>query len=172
MLDKAALSLALLLAACGGGDQACPFQAPADPAAFRLDLLDEFTSGIQPGDMVTAHQGPQGGFHILLAVRSEALYPGDLDATPSTCGSNSAPCVDITIEDLSAGRVIDAFAPLAVPLGCTTARSALRQVVLDIDSLADVDGHTLRIQASATDAFGTRVDADLTVTCAAGMMTP
>lgn len=156
------------LAACGGeAAEPCPFEPPA--GAPVLAVLDANGHTVRTGDIVTAVQGPQGGFHIVLALWSDGLYPGDLGTPPGACMSNSAPCVDFTVEDLTAGGTIDAFAPVNVPLDCGSRRTLPRQVVLAIPELAAVDGHMLRIRAAATDSFGTRAEADLTVTCEAMM---
>jgi hypothetical protein len=138
-------SVVLLAAlACGGA-----------PASLRLGSGPVGFVPLEDGGALEVHRGPQGGYHVFLAVRA--------------AGVSATPTVDFDVVDLDAGRTLDRFVPLRLPLEVSADAPGFlelspRVVVLDIASADAIAGHRLRVSA--------RVDGDATSVVAISLPAP
>jgi hypothetical protein len=180
MPDKQAYPLVALaaaaLAACGAEGPPQCLGPSALPASMELGSGASIFEPLVDGGTIRAYQGLQGGFHVLLSVRATGVDPGGADEGASSCDDPRpgvhAPCVELSVTDLTVGGTptLSAFAPLHLPLSCTPDETAYqpaspRLVVLDIDSLAQVDGHLFEIRGTLTDSSGLVLEQRLTVEC-------
>ena len=128
-------------------------------AALSLEIGTE-DNGYQPipqQGTIEAYMGPQGGFHVFLALRVTGVVLDNNEAT-----------VDLIVADAS--RTLDQFAEARLTLlprdGAFQTVPAAR-VTLDIQSLDEVDGRALHFSAVVTDRDGTRVTGNVDATVVA-----
>jgi hypothetical protein len=160
----------LALAACGSDATGVPDAGPVVPVTIALSGAapgEPFAPLPAAGGAIAVYEGPQGGYHVFLAVRTTGIDPGHLDEPPAACGGTAEsenPCIDLVVTDpLLAPEPIDIVVPLHLPLVQTvTPGEALldppRLVQLDIGGLHEVAGHTLTLSGSVTDRFGRRAE--------------
>jgi hypothetical protein len=166
--------LALAAVACGAGeDGAAPDAAPAEVE------IGSSVDGFQPladGGPLLLYRGPQGGYHVYLGVRVRGMVPGAPGEPPRQCLQDqrgASPCVDFEVLDLDTGRVVDAYAPLRLPLTASAEVPGSyelvppRLVVLAIGSFDELEGHRLQVTAVVDDEAGVHVEEVVQAVCAA-----
>jgi len=131
----------LLLAACRTEEDTTTF-------VVEIGTDDGGYQAIPQGGNLKAYMGPQGGFHVFLALRASGIVLDD----------NNTASIDFNIAD--ATRSLDQFTEARLTLlsrdGAFQTVPAAR-VTLDIQSLDEVDGNTLHVSAVVTDTNGFRV---------------
>jgi hypothetical protein len=136
----------LALAGCaadGGGD--------LPPEVILGTGLDAFVP-LADGDDVTIVQGPQGGFHVYGSVRAAGLFPGNPDDLYADCNPTTefrAYQGDVRV-DLGASTYRQGLDPGPEPYY----QMIGRLVILDIDSPAQLDGVSLRLEVTILDHDG------------------
>jgi hypothetical protein len=138
---KLTLIVSLTMACGSDADQAPTDAAVATVDAAPLDVVDaapelpdapppplqdvevgSSPTGYAPltdGGSLDVHQGPQGGFHVYLTLRSRGVQPGGTSEAPRLCttaGTFMNPCVTFQVTDETSGLRYDAFTPLRLPL--------------------------------------------------------
>jgi len=153
------VALALALAGCGGSEPDVP------PEATLGTGIDAFVP-LTDGDIVDIVQGPQGGFHVFGSVRIRGLDPGN----PDDLGDPSNPTSDFLVfqgdtrVDLDASHYTQGLDPTAE---AGTFEMVGRLLILDIQSPAELDGASLRIEVTVTDVDQRSASDQRTVTARA-----
>jgi hypothetical protein len=149
----------LLAAGCGTG-------AASAPPTLELGTGERTFEPLGP--VINCYMGPQGLFHVYLSLRATGVDPGSADVPPATCDMTTVnPCVAFTVTDVTAGRELDAFVPQRLPLmpsGDGFELDPTRLVMISINSLDEVDGHTFALTASL-DQAGVHLTASASAIC-------
>jgi hypothetical protein len=151
-----ALLAACLLAACGS-------DAPDGPAEATVGTGSDAFVPLADGDDVMIVQGPQGGFHVFASVRVRGLEPGN----PEDLGDPDNPTT--VFQAFEGDARVDLDASTYTQGLDATGEDGLyemvgRLLILDIQAAAELDGATLRLTVSITDAAGRSAADQRTVT--------
>lgn len=142
------LGIAALLAGCAQSED-CPLDGP--PALEIGVGEDAFTSLDDAGHEVTLIHGPQGGYHIELALRAWGLDGSRL--------------VAVEVEGRVDGTLL-ARTETGSSFGCIPATGASETVGVRLIYNAqpeELDGRTTEIDATAEDVLGTRFSAQASI---------
>jgi hypothetical protein len=160
-LARSALVLVGLCAACGAGGE-------REPPTLAIGSSESEFVALAEGAPIRLYRGPQGGYHVFLAVRATNVAPGSAGEAPRPCASpGTSPCVDLEVRDES-GAVRDAYAGLRLPLTPSAAGFDLlppRLVQLDTSSFDELDGQRLHITATLDDRDGVHLTHSVTAIC-------
>ncbi|HUH03145.1 MAG TPA: hypothetical protein VML75_14210 [Kofleriaceae bacterium] len=138
-----------VVAACGGG-----VGVDAGPPMAELGTGELEFETIGDGDPMLVVHGPQGGYHLVGAMRASGIDPGN----PNDLGDPSNPTTEFRVfrgqtrVDLMASRYTQGLNRNEDGVYEMIAR----RVILDIQDDAELDGVELRVEVEVTDVHGAR----------------
>jgi hypothetical protein len=141
------LLLAVVAAACGGGAgvDAGPPQAELGTGELEFETIAD-------GDPMLVVHGPQGGYHLVGAMRASGIDPGN----PDDLGDPSNPT---TVFRVFRGQTRVDLMASSYTQGLNRNDDGVyemiaRRVILDIQDDAELDGVELRFELEVTDVHG------------------
>jgi len=156
-------SVASALLALFGGlvDASDPCSSVNGRPAFTLGTGNLAYQPVVSGEMLGAHYGPQGGYHVYGSLLTSALYPGSEaeidryfnDSAMANPGLNRLnPVVSYTVVDLNGNEVADRKLqePL-LPQGDSESRYGDLVFFKQGTTAADIEGKVVSFSATVTD---------------------
>ncbi|MBP6631203.1 MAG: hypothetical protein KBG28_02955 [Kofleriaceae bacterium] len=150
------LAAMLALAGCGAGDDGGAADAPTGPAEVELGTGDLVFEPITTGQDFQVVQGPQGGYHFVVSMRTRGVVAGN----PDRLGDPSNPTTSFRAFAAIGGAAVDLDASsftqgLDPAVGSPGAFEMLgRLLILRIADDDELVGMDVRLTVEVTDVAG------------------
>jgi hypothetical protein len=146
--------VAISLLGCGGPTTPAVMTAPG-PTALALGIGQDAYMSLTDGQPAQVVHGPQGGYHIVVALQAHGIWPG----TPGIAGSPDDPVTTLRAFRASGtefGLMTGSPNVLHVAYGAAADGVELpgRLLRLDIRSPSEIAGETLLLHADVLDRDG------------------